>query len=84
MMITIAKTYRTCLELFLKQPGVLYSNELCLTAVGGLIGSIDTVIVSVTHPHAWNTALGDGTLELVGGTCHFRCRKTYLPINTEE
>lgn len=46
-----------------------------LTAVGRLIRSIYTVIVPVTHPHPWDTALGDGTLELIGGTCHLRCKK---------
>ncbi len=61
---------------FLSRGVVLYrNNELCLTAVGRLIRSIHTVIVPVTHPHPWDTALGDGTLELVGGTCHFRCTR---------
>lgn len=43
-----------------------------LTAVGRLIGTIHAIVVPVTHPHSWNTALGDGTLELVGGACHLR------------
>lgn len=67
--------------------GVLHgNNELCLTAVGRLIRSIHTVIVLVTNPHPWDTALGDGTLELVGGACHFGCTRdtTDTPLNTEE
>lgn len=61
---------------FLSRGVVFYSNnELYLTAVGRLIRSVHTVIVPVTHPHPWDTALGDRTLELVGGTCHFRCTR---------
>lgn len=45
-----------------------------LTAVGRFIGAINAVVVPVTHPDARDAALGDGTLELVGGTGHLRCR----------
>lgn len=44
-----------------------------LTAVGGLVTAIHTVIVAVTHPDSWDAALGDGALELVGGTGHLGC-----------
>ena len=57
----------------LNRDGVPSNHELCLTAVGGLIRSIHTVVVPVTHPHSWDAALGDGTLELVGGTCNLSC-----------
>lgn len=46
-----------------------------LTAVGRLIGSVHTIVVPVTNPHPGDAALADGTLELVGGTCHFRCTR---------
>lgn len=50
------------------------SARRLLTAVGGFIGAIHAVVVPVTHPDAGDAALGDGTLELVGGTGHLRCR----------
>lgn len=57
------------------------NSKVCLTAVGRLIGSIHTVVVPVTHPHPGDAAFGDRTLELVGGTCHFRCTTdTQLPL----
>ena len=46
--------------------------DWALTAVGRLIRSIHTVIVPVTHPDTRDTALGDGTLELVRSTRHIR------------
>lgn len=44
-----------------------------LTAVGGLVTAVYTVIVPVAHPDPGDAALGDGTLELVGGTGHLGC-----------
>ena len=44
-----------------------------LTAVGGLIAAVHTVVVPVTHPDPGDAALGDGALELVGGTGHLGC-----------
>ena len=50
------------------------TTELALlTAVGWLVRPVHAVVVAVTHPHTWNTALGDGTLELVGSTGHLGC-----------
>lgn len=45
-----------------------------LTAVGRLIAAIHAVVVPVTDPDSGDAALGDGALELVGGTGHFGCR----------
>ena len=39
-----------------------------LTAVGWFVRPVHTVIVTITHPDARDTALGDGTLELGGRT----------------
>ena len=44
-----------------------------LTAIGGLITAIHAVVVPVTDPDSGDAALGDGTLELVGGTGHLGC-----------
>lgn len=44
-----------------------------LTAVGGLVAAVHTVIVPVTDPDAGDAALGDGALELVGGAGHLSC-----------
>jgi hypothetical protein len=60
-----------------------------LTAVGRLIRSIHTVIVPVTHPDTRDTALGDGTLELVRSTRHIRYggqkrRDSHLPISVHD
>lgn len=44
-----------------------------LTAVGRLVTAVHTVIVPVTDPDAGDAALGDGALELVGGTGHLGC-----------
>lgn len=46
-----------------------------LTAVGRFIGAVHAVVVTVTDPDTGDAALGDGTLELVGGTGHLRCRR---------
>lgn len=46
-----------------------------LTAVGWFIGAVHAVIVTVTDPDTGDAALGDGTLELVGGTGHLSCRR---------
>lgn len=45
-----------------------------LTAIGGLIAAVHTVIVPVTDPDSGDAALGDGALELVGSAGHFSCR----------
>lgn len=44
-----------------------------LTAVGGLVTAVHTVVVPVTDPDSGDAALGDGALELVGGTGHLGC-----------
>lgn len=44
--------------------------RLSLTAVGGFVRVVHTVIVTVTHPDTGNAALSDDALELVGCTCH--------------
>ena len=44
-----------------------------LTAVGRLVTAVYTVVVPVAHPDSGDAALGDGTLELVGGTGHLGC-----------
>lgn len=63
--------------LFQRRRSVWRSNEnASLTAVGRLIRSVHTVIVTVTHPNPWDAALTDGALELVRGTSDFSCKKS--------
>ena len=49
------------------------NKMLVLTAVGGLIRSVHTVIVAVAHPDTRYAAFGDGTLELGGCTRDLGC-----------
>lgn len=44
-----------------------------LTAIGRLVTAVHTVVVPVTDPDSGDAALGDGALELVGGTGHLGC-----------
>lgn len=53
-----------------------------MCAVGRFIRSIHTVIVTVTHPHPWDAAFSDGTLELVWSTSHLRTVFLILSIAT--
>lgn len=48
---------------------------LLLTAVGGFIRSVHTVVVAVAHPDAGNAAFGDGALELGGCACDLSYRE---------
>ena len=75
--ISVNITDQIPLQSFFINRDVIGSNieEPRLTAVGWLVGSVHTVIVPVAHPHPWDTALTDGTLELVGGTCNFSCNR---------
>lgn len=73
------KIFRSALLRFYRKTDLSLSphlNDLSLTAVGRLVGSVHTVVVSVTHPHPWDAALRDGALELIGGTSHLGCKKT--------
>lgn len=51
------------------------SPQRSLTAVGRFIRAVHAVVVTVTDPDTGDAALGDGTLELVGGTGHLSCRR---------
>lgn len=53
-----------------------------MCAVGGFIRSVHTVVVTVTHPHSWDAAFGDGALELVWSTSHLRTVLLVLPVAT--
>lgn len=56
------------------QGNVGFRGDGQLTAVGWFVTAVHTVIVPVTDPDAGDAALGDGTLELVGGAGYLSCK----------